>query len=562
MNILGISCHYHDSAAALVNDGKVVAAAQEERFNRKKNSLDFPIQAINFCLQSADLTVYDIDYIAFYEKPYLKFQRVVLDHLKSFPFSINNFLREMPHWLDDRLIIPIILKKEMCYEKEVFFIKHHLAHAASAFFSSPFKEAAIITADGVGEWATTTIGKGKDNEIQVSKELHYPDSLGLLYSAITTYLGFKANSGEGKVMALADYGEPVFLDKFKEIINIKKDGSFKINQKYFGFNKGSKMYSNKFIKIFGKPRLPETEIEQIHYDIAASLQRIIEEILIVISRDVHKKTALKNLCLAGGTFLNCVANSKILEETSFKNIFIQPAAGDSGGAVGAALYVYHSLLKKRREYVMDNAYIGPEFSESQIKKFLLNNNIEFRKLTDSELTKYTAKKIAQDKIIGWFQGRMEWGPRALGNRSILANPCNKNMKDILNKKVKHREWFRPYGVAILKEELNKFFDLNSESPFMLLVGKVKNSKKDLIPSVIHVNGTSRIQTITKEENEIFYKLINEFDKITEIPMIINTSFNDKEEPIVCTPNDAYSCFMKTKMDCLVLGNFFIEKYEN
>jgi len=561
MNILGISCHYHDSAAALVRDEKVVAAAQEERFNRKKNSSDFPINSINYCVQAGNISFNDIDYIGFYEKPYLKFQRVVLGHLKSFPFSINNFLREMPHWLDNRLIIPIILKKELGYEKEIFFIKHHLAHAASAFFVSPFKEAAIITSDGVGEWATTTIGKGKDNKIQISKELHYPDSLGLLYSAITTYLGFKANSGEGKVMALADYGKPVFLDKFKEIINIKSDGSFKINQKYFSFNKGSKMYSNKFIKTFGNPRAPGEKIQERHFDIATSLQKIIENILITIAKDIHDKTKLNNLCLAGGTFLNCVANSKILEKTPFKKIFIQPAAGDSGGALGAALYVYNSLLKNPKKFIMKDAYLGPEFSESQIKKFLLNNNIEFKKLSDSELTKYTAKKIAQDKVIGWFQGRMEWGPRALGNRSILANPCNKNMKDILNKKVKHREWFRPYGVAILKEELTKFFDLNSESPFMLLVGKVKNSKKDLIPSAIHVNGTSRIQTIHKEENGIFYKLINEFNEITNIPMIINTSFNDKDEPIVCTPNDAYSCFMKTKMDCLVLGNFFIEKQQ-
>lgn len=563
MNILGISCFYHDSAACLVKDGKIISAVQEERFNRKKNSSDFPVQSINFCLQSADLTVYDIDYVVFYEKPFLKFQRVVLSHLRSYPFSIKNFLRVMPHWLDDRLIIPLILKKEIGYNGKVLFIEHHLAHAASAFFVSPFEEAVVITSDGVGEWATTTIGEGRNNEIQISKELHYPNSLGLLYSAITTYLGFEANRGEGKVMALSDYGKPVYVDKLKEIITIKLDGSFSINTKYFSFNEGTRMYSNKFVKTFGKPRLPGAKIEQRHYDIAASLQKIIEEILLLIANEAYKKTKLTNLCLAGGTFLNCVANSEILKKTSFKNMFIQPAAGDSGGAIGAALYTYHTLLKEPRKHIMRDAYLGPKFSSTQIKRHLLNKNAKFKEFKNhQDLIKQVAEKIAQDKIIGWFQGGMEWGPRALGHRSILANPCNPSMKDILNEKVKHREWFRPYGVSIIREELNNFFDMDIDSPFMLLVGKVKESKKGLIPSAIHVDGTSRIQTITKEDNDVFYELVKEFKNITNIPMIINTSFNDNNEPIVCTPEDAYSCFTKTKMDYLVLGNFFIEKERN
>lgn len=563
MNILGISCFYHDSAACLVKDGKVVSAAQEERFNRKKNSSDFPIQAINFCLQEANMTVYDLDYISFYEKPFLKFQRVILSHLRAYPFSIRNFLRIIPHWLDDRLILPLMLKKELGYKGKVLFIKHHLAHAASAFFTSPFKEAAIITSDGVGEWTTTTVGRGKDNEIQISKELHYPHSLGLLYSAVTTYLGFEANRGEGKVMALADYGNLLYIDKFKDIITVKPDGSFRIDPRYFGFDEGSKMFSKKFVRHFGKPRYPGMKIEQRHYDIAASLQKMVEEILVTIAKNVHEKTKLDNICLAGGTFLNCVANSKILEETGFKKIFIQPAAGDSGGAMGTALYTYHTLLKNPKDYTMNHAYLGPAFSSIQIKRCLLNNKASFKEFgNNNDLISYTAKKIARGKIVGWFQGRMEWGPRALGNRSILADPRNPDMKNILNEKVKHREWFRPYGVAILKEELNDFFESNVESPFMLLVGRAKETKKSQIPSAIHVNETSRIQTVTKQENELLYELIKEFKKITNIPMVINTSFNDNNEPIVCTPDDAYTCFIKTKMDCLVLGNFFIEKEDD
>jgi len=558
MNILGISCFYHDSAACLVKDGKVIAAAQEERFTREKKTSAFPINAINFCLQKGKITPYDLDYIGFYEKPFLKFQRVVLNHIKSYPFSIKNFMRVMPHWLDERLIIPLIIKKEVGYEGKVLFIKHHLSHAASSFLVSPFDEAAIITSDGVGEFATMTIGKGKKNKIKILRELDYPNSLGLLYSAITSYLGFNANFGEGKIMALADYGKPSYLRKLKEIINIRSDGSFNLNSSYFGFNKGSKMYSEKFVKTFGKERKQGEKLEKKHFDMASSLQKLVEEILILISKDVYEKTKSKNLCLAGGTFLNCVANSRILKETKFDKIFIQPAAGDSGCALGVALYIYNSLLNNSRRYEMKHSYYGPDFSSDQIKRFLLNNSIKFKRLSKEKLVTYIAKKISEDKIVGWFHGKMEWGPRALGNRSILANPCNQNMRDILNEKVKHREWFRPYGISILLEELNNYYDLKQPSPFMLLVGNVKKEKRNLIPSAVHIDGTTRIQTVTRKENGIFYDLIKEFYKITNIPLIINTSFNDKE-PIVCDYKDAYNCFLKTKIDYLVLGNFIIKK---
>ena len=559
MNILGLSCHYHDSAAALVKDGRVVAAAQEERFNREKNSSAFPYRAINYCLQAADLTVYDIDYVAFYEKPFLKFQRVILNHIKSYPFSFRNFMEVIPHWLGERLVIPLILDKELGYEGKVLFIKHHMAHAASAFLASPFEEAAIITSDGIGEWASMAIGSGRGGEVRISHELRYPDSLGLLYSAITTYLGFEANRAEGKVMALADYGEPGYLDKFGEIVTARPDGSFRLDSSYFGFNKGSRMFSRKFVKTFGEPREPGDEIEQKHFDMAATLQRVVEEIVIAAAKGLRNKTSSDNLCTAGGTFLNCVANSRVLKEAGFSRIFIQPAAGDSGGALGAALYAYHSLLGHPRVYVMRDAYLGPEFSDGEIRRFLTANHVRFRELEDGELVKYAAEKIAEDRIVGWFQGRMEWGPRALGNRSILANPCSPGMKGFLNEEVKHREWFRPYGVNILLEKTTDYFDLDHPSPFMLLVGNAVESRKERIPSALHVNGTSRIQTITKEDNGLFYDLVKKFEKITGVPMVINTSFNDRGEPIVCAPEDAFACFSRTKIDCLVLGNFVIEK---
>ena len=558
MNILGISCHYHDSAACLVQDGKIISAAEEERFNRIKHSSIFPIESINFCLQRANISVYDIDYVVFYEKPYLKFQRVVISHIKSWPFSMKNFLETMPNWLDDRLILPVLLKNEIGYEGKTLFIKHHLSHAASTFYASKFQKAAILTSDGVGEFSTMTLGIGDNNKIKILKELQYPNSLGLLYSAITSYLGFRANNGEGKVMALSDYGSPKYLQKFKKIIKVKQDGSFSINRRYFNFNSGRRMFTRKFESDFGKSRKNNEELQQEHYDMAATLQQITEDILIKSTNHLHKITKLDNLCCAGGTFLNCVANTKILSNTPFKKLFIQPAAGDSGAALGAALFVNNHILNNKIRYPMENTYIGPDFEDYKIERYLKNQGITYKKMTDSELTKSIAKKIAEDQIVGWFQGRMEFGPRALGNRSILANPNNSDMKKLLNNKVKNREFFRPYGVSILEEESKKWFDMDCESPFMLLIEKIKPNKKNLIKSALHVNNTSRLHTVNKKENPLYYDLIKQFFKFTNIPMVINTSFNN-QEPIVCSYKDAYNCFIKTKMDCLVLGNYIIEK---
>lgn len=560
MNILGISCFYHDSAACIVQDGRVVVAASEERFNRQKNSPVFPINAINFCIQKANLSIYDVDYIGFYEKPFLKFYRVLLSHLRAYPYSIKNFLNTIPNWLEERLILPLIFKEELGYEKKTLFIKHHLSHAASSFLVSPFEEAAILTADGIGEWAAMSFGIGRGGSINIMKEIHFPNSLGLLYTAITTYLGFEALRGEGKVMGLAAYGEPCYIDKFREMVMVKPDGSFMINQKFFGFNKGSRMYSNRLIKLLGKDRKSEDKIEQRHCNVASSLQKFTEDTLITIANKIYSETKLEKLCLAGGLFLNCVANSKILENTPFKEIFIQPAAGDSGGALGVALYIYNSILKNNRIYVMEDAYLGPDYSSTHIKRALLNNGIDFKEFDDDKLCNYVAEKISQDKIVGWFQGRMEFGPRALGNRSILANPCNPQMKELLNSKVKKRESFRPYAPIVLEEKVNEFFELQQLSPFMLLAGRVKEDKIGAIPSVTHVDKTARIQTINKNINPRLWQLIKEFESITDVPVLINTSFNLRGEPIVCTPEDAISCFKRSQMDCLVLGNYVAEKY--
>jgi len=559
MNILGISCFYHDSGVCLLQDGKIIAAVQEERFNRNKNSPDFPYNAINFCLQTGNITVYDIDYITFYEKPFLKFYRVILNHLRSYPFSINNFLNTVPNWLSERLIIPLILKNEIGYEKEVLFIKHQLSHAASTFLVSPFEEAVILTADGVGEWATMSYGYGEGRNIRILKEIHYPDSLGLLYSAVTTYLGFQALRGEGKVMGLAGWGKPTYLDKLKKIISIRPDGSFHLDSSFFGFNKGKRMYGRKFVKMFGKVRKSDEELEKRHFDIAASLQKIVEEIVIRILRNIHAEINKDKVCLAGGLFLNCVLNHKILEETEFKEVFIQPAAGDSGGAVGAAFYTYNSLLDNPRDYIMENAYTGPSFSDVHIKSALVNYEFSYRVMGEDELVKYIAYQLSKDKIVGWFQGRMEFGPRALGNRSILANPCNPEMKNLVNSKVKRREHFRPYAPSVIEEKALEFFELRQKSPFMLLAAGIKRDKKDIIPAVTHIDGTARIQTVNKKTNSRYWKLINEFNKITGTPVILNTSFNLRGEPIVCTPEDALKCFKESQMDFLVLENYVIEK---
>jgi carbamoyltransferase len=560
MYILGISCFYHDSSASLIKDGKVLAAAGEERFTREKNYSGFPLQAINYCLKEGNITVNDVSYIAFSEKPFLKFQRVVYDYIDSFPFSIGNFFRTMPQWLDQRLIMPVMVKKELGYKGEVCFVKHHLAHAASSFFVSGFNESCIITADAVGEWESVVLSKGKENRIESLECLHYPDSLGILYSALTTFLGFKANSDEGKVMALGDYGSPSFLEEFKKIITTKDDGSFALNKKLIDPARGRRMYRRKEMeKILGSARKPSQELEQRHFDIAATLQKITEDTLIKIANYAHSGTGGKNLCLAGGIFLNCVANRKIQKKTPFKNIFIQPSAGDGGASLGAALYA-DSLKREGAKYgKMKHSYLGPAYSNKKALKILSYYGFKPEEYEDEDaLAEFIARRIWDNNILALFRGRMEWGPRALGARSILANPANPEMKEILNKRVKHREWFRPFGLSILEDDCSDFFNIK-HSPFMLFADSAKPDKKDLIPAGVHINGTSRIQTVNKEDNPFFYKIISHFKKISGVPAVINTSFNDKGEPIVCSPADAVECFINTEIDTLILENNVIRK---
>lgn len=559
MIILGISCYYHDSCAVLLKDGKVIAAAQEERFNRDKYSPVFPIQAINYCFQEAGITVYDVDHVAFYEKMYLKFERTILSHLCGYPFTLKNFVDTLPLWLKDRLAVPYVIQEELSFRKPVQFVKHHLSHAASSFFASPFENAAILTVDGVGEYACATWGWGEGSRIHIEQEMHYPHSLGLLYSIFTAYLGFRVFSGEGKVMALAEYGNPVYLDKFHEIVELKEDGSFRVDTGYFSFNRGEKMHNARFERLFGPPRAENAELDQRHKDIAASLQRFTEEVLLRMANHVHKKTGAENLCLAGGVFLNVTANSRIHRETPFEKIFIQPSVGDAGAALGAALYLQHAVHKMPRDWTMKSAALGPCYSERNIEVMLRNRRARYRVLPREEIVKETSARLASNKVGGWFQGRMEFGPRALGNRSILANPADPSVKDRLNVIVKKRETFRPFAASVLLDHAGDYFDMPApESPFMLLVAGVKPGKKEKIPAVVHVNGTTRLHTVTKEVDGIYHDLIEAFHRITGVPMLLNTSFNE-DEPIVCTPEDAYSCFEASSMDFLVLENFLVER---
>ncbi|MDD5308273.1 MAG: carbamoyltransferase C-terminal domain-containing protein [Deltaproteobacteria bacterium] len=562
MNVLGISCHYHDSSACLTRNGEVVVAVQEERFNRIKNTSEFPINAINYCVQESGITFQDIDHIGFYEKPFLKFSRVLIDHLQSWPYSLDNFLRTIPHWLRDRLVLPLTLDNEIGFKGNVFFIKHHLSHAAGSFLVSPFEEAAILTGDAVGEWATMTYGRGKDRNINILKEIRYPNSLGLLYTAVTTYLGFAAHEGEGTVMALAGCGKPRYLDKLREIVKVNADGSHIVDGRFLRFNKGSRMYSRKFLEMFGSDRQPETKIDERHCDIAASLQTFTEETLLAVTQHLYNETKLDKLCLGGGLFLNCVANNKILEQGLFRDVFIQPAAGDAGGALGVAAYISNCILGIPRNYVMRHAYLGTGYSDEQIKRVLLIHNMVFKEYADEDLSRCVAKIVADNKIVGWFQGRMELGPRALGNRSILGNPCNPSMKDLLNSKVKKRETFRPYAPVVLEERAQEFFELPGTSPFMLLAPRVRKEMEYAIPGVVHVDGTARVQTLGKDTNQKLRQLIKDFEAITGVPIIINTSFNLRGEPIVCSPENAIQCFRKSEMDYLVLGNFLLDKKDN
>ena len=556
--VLGLSCHYHDSAACLMVDGEVIAAAQEERFNREKHCSDFPVQAINYCVDSAGLTFDDLDHVVFYEKPYLKLSRVVVEHLRPFPYSLGNFLDGIPDWLADRLAIPLVLRRELEYEGSTLFLKHHLSHAASSYLMSPFEEAAILTADGVGEWACATLGVGRGSSIEVLEELHYPNSVGLLYTALTTFLGFRANGGEGKLMGLAAYGEPRFLDRLRQVVWIGGDGSFGLDHRYFEFNRGRSMFSPKLVELLGPPREQEGELEQRHHDLAASVQALTEEILIGMARRLHARTGLDQLCLAGGVFLNCLTNHRILEQTPFERVFVQPAAGDAGGAIGAAAYVQHALQGCPRR-PMKHAYLGPGFSPARVRRALVNAGLEYQELADEELFARVAGHLADDKVVGWFQGRMEFGPRALGNRSILGNPCSPRMQDILNERIKKRESFRPFAPVVRAERAREYFELLDESPFMLLAPEVVPRWRERLPAITHVDGTSRVQALTEEANPRLYGLLGAFEERAGVPMLVNTSFNQRGEPIVCTPRDAVDCFQRSRMDLLVAENFVVER---
>ena len=593
-SILGISAFYHDSAAAIVIDGQIVAAAQEERFTRKKHDSSYPFNAIEFVLNFAKLNLSQIDYIVFYEKPFLKFERLLETYVAFAPSGFKSFCSSMPIWLREKLFQKkLIFNKLKLHdnkfndENKIYFSEHHLSHAASAFYPSPYEEAIVLTADGVGEWATTTVAIGRKNNLEILKEIHFPHSLGLLYSAFTYFVGFKVNSGEYKLMGLAPYGKPKFKNLIlKNLIDIKDDGSFKLNQSYFNYATGLTMTNKKFSKLFGqKPRNPKNEkLTQFHMDVASSIQSVTEEILLKLTRSLFNEYKIPNLCLAGGVALNCVANGKILKDKVFKNIWIQPAAGDAGGALGAALGIWHLEKKKDRKIInnkdsMMGAYLGPEYSQEEIEQSLRQSGANFKTYNKTEIIEKTTTSLKEGKAIGWFQGRMEFGPRALGSRSIIADARSTTMQKNLNLKVKYRESFRPFAPSIISEDLSEWFDLKIDSPYMMLVSNVEkkkcrqmtekekmlfgidklNIKRSEISAVTHVDYSARIQTVHKDTNPKYHELISEFKKKTGCPVIVNTSFNVRGEPIVNTPKDAFDCFMGTEIDILVIGNCFLIK---
>mgnify|MGYP001190995186 FL=1 len=591
--ILGISAFYHDSAASIIIDGKIIAAAQEERFTRKKHDSSYPFNAIEFALDYANIKLNDVDQIIFFEKPFLKFERLLETYVAFAPKGFKSFCMAMPIWLKDKLFQKKMLFNELKKhdnnfkdEQKIFFSDHHLSHAASAFFPSPFEEAIVLTADGVGEWATTTVAIGKKNNLEIKKEIHFPHSLGLLYSAFTYYTGFKVNSGEYKLMGLAPYGEPIYEDKIvKNLIDIKKDGSFWLNQDYFNYATGLTMTNDKFDSLFGqKARDSKKEkLTQFHMDIAASIQKVTEDIMIKIAKSLKEEFNIPNLCLAGGVALNCVANGKILKEKIFDNIWVQPAAGDAGGSLGAALALWHIDQKNPRKInpkdSMQGSYLGPEYSQAEIEKELEKIGAIYQIKTEEDLIDCTAEDLSKGEAIGWFQGRMEFGPRALGGRSILGDPRSSEMQKNLNLKVKYRESFRPFAPSILKDDLEEWFDINVDSPYMLLVANINknkiiemneeqkklfgidklNIKRSEIPAVTHVDYSARIQTVHEETNEMYFKLIKKFKEKTDCPVIVNTSFNVRGEPIVNTPLDAFNCFMGTDLEKLVIGNCYLDK---
>jgi len=567
MNILGISCYFHDAAAVLISDGKILAAAEEERFSRIKHDSDFPKQSINFCLKAANLNSNNIDYVIFYEKPFRKFHRILISSLSTYPKSYASFSEAMRIWLTKKLWVKNTIASFLDIKPDkILFCQHHLSHAASCFYPSAFKEAAILTLDGVGEWETGSIGTGYDNKITIVKELYYPNSIGLLYSTFTAFLGFEVNEGEWKVMGLAPYGRPIYTGKIWKLIEKHIDGSFSLDFSYFSYHySDSKSFSDKFIEIFGSPIPPDKShlIDKRAADLAASIQAITEDLIIHMAKSVKKITKMRNLCFSGGVALNSVANYKLLKSGLFDNIYIQPACGDSGGAMGAALYLYHHILKNKKRFILDSPLLGQEFDNSEIEQFLKDKNVRYQKLSNSKLLDYCVDKIIQGKVVGWFQGRFEWGPRALGARSILADPRNPKMKDIINAKVKFREAFRPFAPSVLGDYADEVYDLpkNYENHyplrFMLYVVPVKSSWRNKVPAITHVDSTSRPHLVF-DKNSLYYKLIKTFFQKTGIPLLLNTSFNLRGEPIVATPADAYSTFIRSGIDVLVLGNYLIK----
>jgi carbamoyltransferase len=585
--ILGLSAFYHDSAACLVRDGEIVAAAQEERFTRKKHDAGFPTHAVEYCLREAGIDRADLDYVGFYDKPLLKFERILESYLGVAPRGLRSFLTAMPVWLKEKLFTRDQIRRDLGgYTGPVLFAEHHESHAASAFYPSPFAEAAVLTLDGVGEWATASYGVGRGNALDLLAELHYPHSLGMLYSAFTYYTGFKVNSGEYKVMGLAPYGEPRFVDAIlAELVHLRPDGSFKLNMEYFNYLHGLTMTNEKFDRLFGgPPRAAESELTQREMDLAASIQVVTEEIMLNMARHVHRETGMENLCLAGGVALNCVANGRLLREGPFKRLWIQPAAGDAGGALGVALAIHHKVLGNPRHHrsegdSMRGSYLGPAFSDAEIEAFLTSVGAVYERLPTTELLDHTARVLADEKVVGWFQGRMEFGPRALGARSILGDPRSRKMQSIMNLKIKFRESFRPFAPSVLREHLAEYFEMDVDSPYMLLVAKVRehrriamgeaeqrlfgiaklNVPRSDIPAVTHVDYSARVQTVHRETNPLYYDLLRRFHALTGCAVLVNTSFNVRGEPIVCTPRDAYLCFMRTEMDHLMLGSFHLDK---
>ncbi len=586
MYILGISAFYHDSAAALLRDGEILAAAQEERFTRKKHDPSFPNKAAEYCLLEAGISIEDVDYVVFYDKPFVKFERLLTTYIAIAPSGWRSYIDQMPPWLKEKLFMRRTLSKELGYKGKFLFTSHHQSHAAAAFFPSPYPEAAFLTLDGVGEWATSTYGIGRDNKVEILKEINFPHSLGLLYSAFTYFTGFKVNSGEYKLMGLAPYGDPSYVDRIKaHLIDIKADGSYRLNMDYFDYCKGQRMTNDAFAALFDGPRRePESKITQREMDLARSVQDVTEEVILKMAHHVHKQTGMKHLVLAGGVALNCVANGRLLREGPFDDIWIQPAAGDAGNALGCALFAWHQILGNERTPQADRqhwTYLGPAFSDDAIRSYLDEEKIPYTEYSDNDLCERAAELLASENVVGWFQGRMEFGPRALGARSILGDPRSREMQSVLNLKIKFRESFRPFAPVVLRDHVSECFDLDSESPYMLLVADVKadrllelsdedNHKQGFdklrairsdLPAITHVDNSARIQTVSKEAHPIYAQLLEKFNEKTGCPVLINTSFNVRGEPIVCTPEEAYTCFMRTNMDYLAIGPFLLDKKE-